>query len=525
MRVAIVMPRYGVTTGEMPHLRWPPKSAMPGLNLYYLHTACANLGYQPMVVDSNWSVDPTGRILAHRPDVVLISTATPSFAGTLEAIASLRERGYGGPVFVGGPHVSLNWARRDSLLPSLPGVRYVPIIGSSSTFEWVPRVFAGRSPFEVLGCGEVEARRRLEDRLRADGGPVPEPGALEPYLFSYFEPAIEWMATTYRGDHVRPELRGVEIRHSMVTSVGCINSCSFCGNPYIYKPGFLAGSTLRRLVRAYRRQGIQRVSLADTYFAMNRSHARMVMQVMREEGMTFSMQTCLENLDDSLLAELRASGLRKFLVGIENPVSRAVDKTVKFDKLYWLLGAVERNGFEGVKLSYLVGLPGVSLEQDLALLDHVIGEVVSRGHPLFDLQVNLCTPYRPEAGWEYIPYRPGAGDAGPRRSFLLEALSFRYWGSFPVAIANARALRDQLCLCDIIYDRVYTQFVDRYLEVRAEYCQDLRRHYPELAAVLPTFDESCQIYRRCTRDTASLHAAAGLRTDAGGRRPRLGAAH
>jgi radical SAM superfamily enzyme YgiQ (UPF0313 family) len=510
MKVGVLVSKFGLTTGEMPHLRWPPKNGLPGQNLYYLYSACTNLGYDTMVVDANWSSDPIGRLLEHAPDVVLISTATPSFAGTLDAIASLRARDYAGPIYVGGPHVSLNWGRRNLLLPDFSNVHYIPVIGSSSTFDWVPKVFSGRSMFEVLGRSEGEARRYISERLAAEEVSSLSGAPLDKYLFSFFEPSIEWMADTYHGDHIRPEMREVEIRYSMITSIGCSNGCSFCGNPYIYQPSFMAASTLRRLVHMYKRHDIHRVSLADMNFAMSRIHANMVMRTMREEEMKFSMQTCLEHLDDALLAELRESGLQKLLVGIENPVSRAVDKVVKFDRLYWLLDAAERNGLEGVKLSYLVGLPGVSLDQDLALLDHVIKEVVSCGHPLCDLQVNLCTPYRPEANCEYVSYDPRLPPREhPQRIFLLDALSFRYWGSFPVAIADARALRDQMTLCDIIYDRVYTEFSDRYLEKRAEYCEDLRRHYPDLAAAIPTFDESRRHYRQASRGPEALRLAGG----------------
>ena len=248
-----------------------------------------------------------------------------------------------------------------------------------------------------------------------------------------------------------------------------------------------------------------------------------VMAVMREEQMAFSMQTCLENLSAELLAELKACGLKKFLVGIENPVSYSVGKTVELHKVRWLLDSVDALGLEGVKLSYIVGLPGASPQADLALIDHIAGEVLRRGHPLEDLQVNLYTPYRPEGDSSYQPYD---GSEGARRSFwanpgtasqndahharwrihLLDKISYRYWGSFPVAAARAADLRRQMMLCDIIYDVVYADFRQAYLAERDGYLAELSRRYPELMALMPSSEESRRAYRKLHRSDELMKA-------------------
>lgn len=517
------MPKLGLATGEMPHVRWPPKNWMPSQALYYLYTACTALGHDTLVVDANWTVDPIARILSHRPDKVLITTATPTFAGTLDAISDLRAAGYSGPIDVGGPHVSLNAGQRNFLLPELDGVRLIPLIDSASTFDWVPEVFPGRSVFEVLGMPEASARTYLRKRWQDEAQQTPAEGKLEKYIFSYFEPSLDWMDATYRGDHIRPEMREVEIRHSMITSIGCSKTCSFCGNPYIYRIGFMAESTVRSIVRSYKQRGVDRVSLHDMFFVMSKPHARVVTNVMREEGMAFSMQTCLENLDDELLDEFARSGLRKFLVGIENPVSYSVGKTVELGKLRWLLDGVAKRGFEGVKLSYIVGLPGTSLAADLALLDHILSEIKSRAHPLEDLQVNLYTPYRPEPDTEYVSYDDGVGLPAKTEALriqLLDQLSFRYWGMFPVGVASREDFVNQMVLCDLTYDLVYSDFLEHYLKCRAEYVQSVGEVYPVLAASLPSFETSRRVYAEGTRETKRLRKAKGNDT-ARGRRLHL----
>ncbi|MEM6929224.1 MAG: radical SAM protein [Myxococcota bacterium] len=510
-RIAVLMPALGITTGEMPHLRWPPKNYMPGQNLYYLYTACRNLGYDTRVVDANWSRDAVGRILDHAPDQVLITTATPTFAGTLTAIAELRERGFDGPIHVGGPHVSLNAHARDYLLPEQPGVHYHAMVGSASTFDWVPRVFPGRSPVEVMGQGTpADCRAHLARRWEEQTGRSASASRSERYLFTFFRPSSEWMADTYQGAHVRSDMRHVPIRHSVITSIGCSKTCSFCANPFVYQIGFKHPSVVRAVVREYLAQGIDRVSVHDMFFLMNPSHAKAITKVMQEEGMAFSMQTCLENLDDEILTTLRDAGLQKFLVGIENPVSYSVGKTVDLAKVRWLLDRVDRLGFEGVKLSYIVGLPGVSLADDIALIDHIVAEVQGRDHPLSDLQVNLYTPYRPEGDSTYRPFDPALTEATSDERLtidLLDRLSFRYWGSFPVAFGRLEEFRTQLMLVDIVHDRIYSEFRDPYRALRAQYVEDVTNAYPELSDFIPAFEESQRVYREATRGAVMAASA------------------
>lgn len=301
------------------------------------------------------------------------------------------------------------------------------------------------------------------------------------------------MEDTYTGEHIKEEWKDVPIRYSIITSIGCSKTCSFCGNPYIYRIGFKNKQIVRELIEEYVAHGIDRVSVHDMYFVMSESHAYEMMEVFQATGVRYSMQTCLENLTDQLLDDLKASGLQKFLVGIENPVSHTVGKTVEMERVHWLLDAVQKRRFEGVKLSYIVGLPGVKIEDDMALLQHIISEVSSLGHPLEDLQVNLYTPYRPEAHTHYLPY----GEAAPAQGqsiFILTKIPYSFWGSFPIGFAEEAELRTQMILCDVTFEMIYTEFKDKYLETRELYLQELSRSYPHFRSFLPTYAESVDFF-------------------------------
>lgn len=531
-RIVVYVPVLGHTTGEMPHIRKPPVNYMPGQAIYYLYTAVRNLGHPVRVIDANWSVDPIHELLAYDPAKVLITTATPTFEDTRKTVLTLRDRGYHGEIFIGGPHVSLNYGQRDWLLPELPGAQYVPLIGSRSTFDWVPSVFPGRTPFEVLGHPDLQAKQFLRDSFFAEHGEAPMAAKLESLIFSYFGSSADWMQSAYTGEGLKPEMRAVPIRYSTITSIGCSKTCSFCGNPYIYRIGFKRKEVVRKILQDYKQRGIHRVSVADMFFVMYMPHTQDMMDVFREEQMQYSMQTCLENLTDELMLDLKRSGLQKMLVGVENPVSYSVGKRVEIAKVRWLLDKISELELGGAKLSYIVGLPGVDLATDISLIDHVAGEVLLRNHPLQDLQVNLYTPYRPEGDTNYFPFgrslgtingKPGAlrliTDAA-QDVYILDQIPFSYWGSFPVGITGPSDLWRQMVLCDMIYDRIYTPFLLDYLAIREQYIADVEKVYPSLREHIPTLAESRRIFRSTARNNV-LETAIGNDEGHGRRLPGM----
>ncbi len=500
--VVIVMPELGLTTGEMPHVRFPPKNYMPSQALYFLYTACRNLGYFTHVVDANWSKAPTSRILFFQPSKIFITTATPTLTGTLKIIRELKQAGYSGEIYVGGPHVSLNFLLRDFLLADLTAeeeVTLLPTIKSTSTFDWVPIAFPGRSPFEVLGMNTEAAQDYLKTEFERENGRKMA-GRLEAYIFSYFKPTMAWMEETYSGSHVKEEWKNIPIRYSIITSIGCSKTCSFCGNPYIYRIGFKSPRIVREILEEYVAHGIDRISVHDMYFLMYKPHALEMMKIFRESEVQYSMQTCLDDLTEEWLEDLKDSGLQKFLVGIENPTSYTVGKKVEIEKVSWLLKVVKEKELEGVKLSYIVGLPGVSIENDFALLQHIISEVTSHGHPLYDLQVNLYTPYRPEPKMLYLPYqKEQVMEENMVR--LLTKLPFKYWGSFPVGFNSQEEFNRQMILCDVVFAIIYPDFVAEYLARRECYIQEIRHHYPELYSQLPSYEQSLALYQQITQTT------------------------
>jgi hypothetical protein len=514
-KIVIYMPKFGYATGEMPHIRKPFKNYMPGQNLYYLYSACKNLGNDVLVVDANWSKDPIGRILDFDPSKVLITSTTPCFEDALGTVEALRRESFGGKAFIGGPHVNANFRDRAFLLPEIEGLSYVPVVESDSTLEWIPAVFPGRSIFEALEGihSEEEGRRFLTDLARAD--PKAPPKSMTALLFSYFLPSHEWLKETYSGDHVRDEMRAIPIRPSIITSIGCTKKCTFCTNNFTYRIVYKHRSTVRKILQDFKQDNISRISVHDMFFFMSTDHAREMISEFREAGMQFSIQTCLENLSDELIDLLVSSGAKKILVGVENPASYTLGKKVHLGRVKRVTEYARERGLEGMKLSYITGLPGASLDDDMALIHHIITEIQSGDHALCDLQVNLFTPYRPESrapsiamtDVSQLPQNRTANT--PRANNILVHVPFRFWGLLPVSIQVFEDLRRQMVLCDTIYSEIFHEFLFDYLEARSLYVQKMENHYPELARTIPSFEESIRQYKAMSRKEPTLAKTQG----------------
>ncbi len=490
-KVVVYFPKIGYASGEMPHLRYPPRNYVLPQVLFYLYTGIKNLGHDVIVVDGNFTEDPVTRILEYGPGKILISSTTPSFGDTVNIIRALQRKGYTGGFYVGGSHVSLNLGYRDFLLPKIPGVTYIPCKGIVSGFEWVPRVFPGTSPLNVLGMEEDAAERLLREKAARDNRTKDEKNLMQSCLFKSFIPSTEWIEDTYRGPHVSPGKTEIALRYSILTSIGCSRACSFCSNSYIYSIGYKSLDSIAQILDDPRLDN--HLSVSDMFFLMKEKHADGMMALFKEKGYSFSVQTCLYNLTGAHLDNLKKAGIKNILVGIENPLLSSIGKEVEIERVEWLLEETKKRK-SGLKLSYIMGLQDTDIHADIELLLHIIVDVMDKYRlPPEHLQVNLYAPYRPEPGITYLPFKAGAR-YGPATVHILSRLPFRYWGILPIAFYDPEHFRTQVYLCDLLYHLIYTDFKERYLEIRDLFRRETVTAYPVLEDFFPGFDQTVRLY-------------------------------
>ncbi|MFJ9630085.1 B12-binding domain-containing radical SAM protein [Streptomyces sp. NPDC091280] len=419
MRVVIVFPHVGYCTGWRPHLATEVKNGSTyhiAQALTYLYSTARHYTPHVQVVDFNFGTyqDNVQRVLDYRPDAVLISSTVNSYDSTRQISVDVTRRSRA-KLFVGGPAVSSNYFLRPDLLKLDVDCEFV--VTNRDIFAWAKQVF----------------------------------GRADDLKFRTFRPDNSWIAETYA-----PEVRD-KLRYTVVTSIGCTYKCTFCLNPMVYKINYKDPDILREEIHYLREEyGADAVSVADPFFFMRQEHSDDIMDVFADSGIRWSQQTCLVTLTDRNLERMAETGCHSVLVGIENFTSKEINKPVEVTEFEDRLEVAAGMGIS-IKPSFISALLDIDYEVDLGQIRY-IRSIIDRGLvPNYHIQSNIYTPYIPDA-----------------RDRLLD-VPFRFWGVMPVTAQDEEHWRQNLNLCDMIYELVFPETAARYQEVRAEYL-DLLAH-------------------------------------------------
>jgi radical SAM superfamily enzyme YgiQ (UPF0313 family) len=418
MRVVIVFPHVGYCTGWRPHLATEVKNGATyhiAQALVYLYSTARRYTDDVHVIDFNFGGfdENMATLFGYQPDAVLISSTVNSYDSTKQIAVEVKERRPDARVIIGGPAVSSNYYLRPALLRVAADCEF--IVTNRDIFAWAKQVF-----------GEDQQIR-----------------------FRDFEPDNSWIEETYP-----PEVRD-KLRYTVVTSIGCTFKCSFCLNPKVYDINYKNPEVFEREV-AYLRDvlGADAVSVADPFFFMRERHAQAIMDVFASSGLSWSQQTTLSTLTDEHLRQMAETRCTSVLIGIENFQTTEIDKPVSVGYFEERLALAKELGIS-IKPSFISGLLDIGFEQDLGQINY-ISRLIKRGLVKnYHIQSNIYTPYVPDS-----------------RDRLLN-VPFKFWGVLPVTAQNDEHWELNLKLCDLIYENIFPETVERYGEVRAEYLETL----------------------------------------------------
>jgi hypothetical protein len=246
--------------------------------------------------------------------------------------------------------------------------------------------------------------------------------------FRDFEPDNSWITETYP-----PEVRD-KLRYTVVTSIGCTFKCSFCLNPKVYDINYKSPEVFERELAYLRDElGADAVSVADPFFFMRERHAQDIMDVFDASGMAWSQQTTLSTLTDEHLHQMTKTRCRSVLIGIENFETAEMGVSIK--------------------PSFISGLLDMSFEQDVGQINYISKLIQRELVRNYHIQSNIYTPYIPDS-----------------RDRLLN-VPFRFWGVLPVTAQDDEHWMRNLNLCDMIYEKIFPETLERYEEVRSEYLE------------------------------------------------------
>jgi radical SAM superfamily enzyme YgiQ (UPF0313 family) len=317
------------------HPRFPyrGRDAFP-LGLGYL-AAIARDKAEVTVVDENVVPLDLEEITREPPDIVGITSTTPSFPRALEIAWAVKKRAKNARIVMGGTHVTF---RPEEALTK--GVDIVVRGEGEHTFR---ELLEGRELREIRG---ISYRMQGEIRHNPEREPVAELDSLPFPAWEYFP------------------LRGYGIM-SIVTSRGCPYSCSYCcasrfwGHRVRYRSPENVLEELRRISAL----GYKRVRFMDSTFTLDKKRALKICELIKKElDLRWSCETRADALDEDILRALAESGCNLLCLGVDSGSQRVLDETRRKMRVEAIKKAFDKIREHGIATRAYVtfGFPGES---------------------------------------------------------------------------------------------------------------------------------------------------------------------
>lgn len=287
------------------------------LAIGYLAAALRRAGHEAFMLDGmlfDWSEQETARrALAENPDIVACTTVLQYFPKRLRNLfLALREGGFDGPILIGGHSASFM---------ATPILENVPEIDA---------VVSGEGEHSIVAIADAHMQRADWRGVpgvssRSDAGIRSVPPQRIRDLDSVANPARD----------LTPEVIQRDGLVAVSTSRGCYARCSFCSVPRFYGlergAGLAAGNWLARsaagaaaeIAELHEHFGVLEVLIVDDEFFGGSTAGKLRARrfagelIQRQLPTRFTISCRAENVDVTVMSELKEAGLAHVFVGLE----------------------------------------------------------------------------------------------------------------------------------------------------------------------------------------------------------------
>ena len=243
--------------------------------------------------------------------------------------------------------------------------------GEITVTELVDRLNSGKSLRGLLGIIFKEDNKIIENMPRPlieelDDLPLPARELLG-NLDNYTPPPA-----TYRRKPVAV----------MITARGCNRRCIFCSQIDKERKSGVRGIRYRSVanvleeIRTCLKQGYREIKFIDDTFAADYDRAMELTNAIKEEGLDFTWfaSACVNQVDETLLREMKDAGCWAVLFGAESGVQKNLNTLKKGITLDATRKAVKTAKKVGLRVStpFLFGIPGETYEDALKTIDFAI---------------------------------------------------------------------------------------------------------------------------------------------------------
>ena len=325
-------------------------------------------------------------ILNFEPDIVGFSATTSSFPDAAELAEKIRQAHPGIITVCGGVHAS---ALGEKLLAGYPSFDFLVAGEGELTMS---ELAAGCDPAGIDGLVRRENGHALANQPRKhiadlDSLPFPAYEKLRGFPRDYHLPLFSYIHTPGA---------------TMITSRGCMYSCSYCDRS-VFRKGYRYNSA--EYIYAHMKYlsdkfGARHINIYDDLFTANRRRIVELCTKLAQKplGMNFNCAVRVGYTDDDLLMMLKEAGCLMVSLGIESadPEMLARHKSgVSLDDVRDTVARIQSAGLRAKGL-FMMGLPGETEESIRRTSDFIISL------ELDDMNMAKFTPFPGAPLWPTI---------------------------------------------------------------------------------------------------------------------------
>ncbi|MEM3697753.1 MAG: radical SAM protein [Candidatus Bathyarchaeia archaeon] len=340
MKVCLISPPYNSEAKSVVGVSSPP------LGLAYI-ASMLRQNHEVKIIDSNilnYSLEDVEREMrSFNPDVVGITSVTPSIYGAYKVAETAKKVKENCTVVLGGPHATFMPRR------TMEECKYVDIIvrgeGEETTRELIETIEKGASLNEVKGITFRKENEIIDAEPRpfiknVDDIPFPSIDLLPMHLYKF---------------------NGVKYT-AMLTSRGCPFKCSFCSSSRLFG-GYWRGrspeNVLEEIRIVYDDYNIRNIEFVDDTFTLNRERAEKICDGIIKEGIDISWgaSSRVDTLSKKLVEKMRKAGCWILFLGIESGSQKILDAIGKRITIEQAKKAVKIVKDAGIKVlgSFIIG--------------------------------------------------------------------------------------------------------------------------------------------------------------------------
>jgi len=340
MKICLISPPYNSAVKSVVGVSSPP------LGLAYIASVLKQ-NHEVKIIDSNilnYAIeDVERRLRSFNPDVVGITSVTPSIYEAYKVAEIAKKVREDCKVILGGPHATFMPRQ------TMEECKYIDIIvrgeGEETIKELIKNIEKGTPLNEVKGITFREKNKIIDTEPRPfikniDDIPFPSRDLLPIHLYKF---------------------NGVKYT-TMLTSRGCPFKCSFCSSSRLFG-GYWRGRSPENVIEEmkiiYEEYGIKNIEFIDDTFTLNQERAEKICNEIIKQGwdISWGASSRVDTLSKKLVEKMKKAGCWIVYLGIESgsqEILNAIGKGITLEQVKKAVKILKDVGIQ-VLGSFIIG--------------------------------------------------------------------------------------------------------------------------------------------------------------------------